>query len=150
RARMVYPARALTPPIERANIADSDESTALLGIPGFTWADLRSPARLADLFACWDGELLAADPSLHARYSAWRAGAEPKAIELSSLLVELAPHVSAFVARLFRITDVCQAERERTRRELAVLRFKDEFVKRRALKRKVAPGDAAAAQARGA
>src|SRR5439155_300277 len=55
-----------------------------------------------------------------------------------------------FLARLYRVGDECHAIRARTEAELVLFRFKDEFVKRRALKRAVAPAAAAQAIARGA
>jgi NADPH-dependent glutamate synthase beta subunit-like oxidoreductase/NAD(P)H-flavin reductase len=119
-----------------------------LGIPGFTYEDLYSPARLRALFERWHDELRAADPELTQRYDALRlsGGADLSPVELSELLVALAPTVSRFVARLFDVEAAWLAERRRVEEELQVFRFKDEFVKRRALKRKPeestrAPGD---------
>src|SRR5262245_17176383 len=127
----------------------SDDRMPSLGVPGFTFHDLRSPERLRDLFDAWESGLAAADPSLQARYAAWRAtgGTSLPAVELSDLLVEVAPHVSQFVARLFGVTAEHEAERERTRQDLAIFRFKDEFVKRRALKRAAPPSDSPAEHA---
>src|SRR5262245_21883701 len=85
------------------------------GIRGFRYADLHSPERLRDLYETWERGLADTDPALHARYVAWRAGARPAPQELSALLVEVAPHVAAFVARLFGVT----AEREALRRATA-------------------------------
>ncbi|HEY2748465.1 MAG TPA: FAD-dependent oxidoreductase [Polyangia bacterium] len=109
-----------------------------LGLPGYSYADLYDPAKLRTLFEAWHRELHAGDAALGARYDAYRAtlGAELGPQALSDLLVELAPSVSRFVARLFRVEDEWNALRVRTEEELHVFRFKDEFVKRRALKRK--------------
>jgi NADPH-dependent glutamate synthase beta subunit-like oxidoreductase len=109
-----------------------------LGIDGFTYEDLFSPARLRDLHERWHAELRAHDPALAQRYDAWRAsgGDELAPIALSELLVALAPTVSRFVARLFDVEAAWTAQRRRVEDELHVFRFKDEFVKRRALKRK--------------
>ncbi len=109
-----------------------------LGLPGYSYADLYDPAKLRALFEAWHAELHAADAALGARYDAYRAneGADLGPQALSELLVELAPSVSRFVARLFRVEDEWDELRRRTEDELHVFRFKDEFVKRRALKRK--------------
>ena len=134
---MVYVSARARAPHDTEEGMHSDDKVPGLGIPGFSFHDLRSPERLRDLFDAWERGLATADPSLHARYAAWRAtgGTSLPAVALSDLLVEVAPHVSEFVARLFGVTSERDAERERTRQELAIFRFKDEFVKRRALKR---------------
>jgi NADPH-dependent glutamate synthase beta subunit-like oxidoreductase/NAD(P)H-flavin reductase len=109
-----------------------------LGIEGYSYADLYAPAKLRELFELWHRELSASDAALAARYDAYRAtqGADLGPQELSDLLVALAPTVSGFVARLFRVEDEWNELKRRTEDELQVFRFKDEFVKRRALKRK--------------
>ena len=109
-----------------------------LGLAGYSYADLYDPAKLRALFEEWHMELHAADAALAARYDAYRAnlGADLGPQALSDLLVELAPTVSRFVARLFRVEDEWNELRRKTEDELHVFRFKDEFVKRRALKRK--------------
>ena len=121
-----------------------------LGIPGFTYADLHSAEKLKALYEAWCAELCARDAALAARYEAFRRA--PGAIEpvtFSELLVEVAPHVSRFVARLFGVTP----ERERllaeTRALSPIFKFKDQVVKRRAWKRGAVPwDDAVDAQAR--
>ncbi|MGZ3425003.1 MAG: FAD-dependent oxidoreductase [Polyangia bacterium] len=109
-----------------------------LGIDGFSYADLYDPAKLRLLFERWHAELHAGSAELGARYDAYRAtqGRDLAPQALSDLLVELAPTVSRFVARLFRVEDEWNELRQRTEDALHVFRFKDEFVKRRALKRK--------------
>jgi NADPH-dependent glutamate synthase beta subunit-like oxidoreductase/NAD(P)H-flavin reductase len=107
-----------------------------LGIAGFTYGDLYQPERLKALFDRWHEELSAHDGPLAARYDAYRGGAELSPQELSDLLVTLAPTVSRFVARLFDVTDAWMAQRRAVEEELKLFRFKDEFVKRRASKRK--------------
>src|SRR5438309_4398332 len=81
------------------------DSGLRLGIPGFTWRDLQSPARLADLLRAFEGKLWDAEPALAARYLAWRdkgpAAMTPP--EESALLVALAAVVSGFVGRLFGV-----------------------------------------------
>jgi NADPH-dependent glutamate synthase beta subunit-like oxidoreductase/NAD(P)H-flavin reductase len=126
----------------------SDVGELKPGIPGFTYADLYAPERLAALYDTWRAELESADGALAARYGAWRQAPESLApVALSSLLVEVAPHVSRFVARLFGVEEQWGARRRQVASELIVFRFKDELVKRRAWKRKV--DDAAAARREG-
>jgi NADPH-dependent glutamate synthase beta subunit-like oxidoreductase/NAD(P)H-flavin reductase len=117
-----------------------NHSNLQLGISGFTYADLYSPAKLRELYERWHAELHANDASLAARYDAYRetGDATLTPIQKSELLVELAPTVSSFVARLFGVTEETAAERKKVESELHVFRFKDEFVKRRAFKRKEA------------
>src|ERR1700759_5596072 len=101
-----------------------------LGISGYSYADLYDPAKLRTLFEAWHQELHAQDAALAARYDAYRAtqGADLGPQALSDLLVALAPTVSAFLARLFRVEDEWNELRVRTEEELHVFRFKDEFV----------------------
>ncbi|MSP62086.1 MAG: pyridine nucleotide-disulfide oxidoreductase [Myxococcales bacterium] len=116
---------------------------------GHTFADLFDPACLRDLHATWEQAVADADPALHARYLAHRGG-EPLGPEaFSTLLTDLAPHVGVHVARLFGVTAERDAARAATASALGLFRFKDEFVKRRASKRKVAPDAHAEVVARG-
>lgn len=84
-----------------------DESALTLGIPGFCYGDLYDPARLADLLDAFDAALKDADAGLHAEYVNYRdtQGQDMAPQAISDLLVRLAPHVGAFLARLFRIED---------------------------------------------
>ncbi len=113
-----------------------------LALPGFAYADLHDAARLRDLFEHWRAALGAADPALAARYDAWRA--DPDAlgpVETSTILTDVAPHVSAYVAALFGLT----GDRDRLTAAIQahdpVFRFKVDVVRRRAAGR----GKAAAA-----
>jgi NADPH-dependent glutamate synthase beta subunit-like oxidoreductase/NAD(P)H-flavin reductase len=114
-----------------------DETTLSLGIPGFSWADLFAPDRLRDLHDRFVEELAAAAPDTAARFAAYRtsrgAGMTPEAI--SDVLVETAPHVGAFVARLFGVELVRQRLIDDTAHADPIFRMKDQVVKRRALKR---------------
>ncbi|HZS38227.1 MAG TPA: pyridine nucleotide-disulfide oxidoreductase, partial [Polyangia bacterium] len=119
-----------------------------LGIAGVRYADLYEPAGLRALYQRWHDELAARDAALCARYDAYRAsqgeGLTPE--EISALLVDVAPSVSEFVIRLFGCKDAFSAQRRAVEAELVLFRFKDEFVKRRAWKKKVADADAARAE----
>ncbi len=99
------------------------------------FAELFDPLALARLHANWEMELTARDAALGERYRAARQSIPPP-VELSDLLVALAPHVGEFLARQFGVTRERDAARHRAQSDLVLFRFKDEFVKRRALKRK--------------
>src|SRR3954470_22651915 len=72
-----------------------------LGVPGFSYADLHDPLRLADLTAAFDAEVRAVDGDLYDRYAAHRSGTAVLAgTNESDLLVDLSAHLSKFVAKL--------------------------------------------------
>ena len=90
-----------------------------LGVPGFKYADLNRVRRLEALDAAFLAALRDADAALAAELDAYRAaaGAGIAQAEESELLLRVAPHVGAFVARLFRIDDdYTRALRARARR----------------------------------
>ena len=78
--------------------------TMPLGIEGFTYADLYSPARLQDLYERFCRDVAAADPAFWAEWDAYRAAPDaPRSpVEVSDLIVRMAPHVSRFVERALR------------------------------------------------
>src|SRR5262245_61703974 len=82
----------------------ADTGDWMLGIPGFTYADLHDPRRLADLGQAFDRSLAAADPELAGAFEAWRRAPDATAvIERSRLLVGVGAHLSDFIARLFGV-----------------------------------------------
>ena len=106
------------------------------GIPGFAYPDLHDAARLRDLYDVFMAELRAVDPALADRYDAWRAAPDALGpIDASAILTATAPHVSAFVARLFGIDDERALLRAGIRAHDPVFRFKIDLVRRRALAR---------------
>src|SRR3954447_23546339 len=76
-----------------------------LGVPGYTFADLHEPERLASLYNRFCEEVAAADPALWAGWDVYRRApdAPPPPLALSHLLIAMAPHVSRFVKRLFDV-----------------------------------------------
>ncbi|HJQ33685.1 MAG TPA: FAD-dependent oxidoreductase [Pyrinomonadaceae bacterium] len=107
-----------------------------LGIQGFAYGDLYRPARLRALAEAFYAEVGREDAALHARLAEYVAsrGENLKGTRAESeLLIEAAPHLSRFVARLFGI----EGERERLAEEIRaqdpVFQFKH-FVQRRATK----------------
>jgi NADPH-dependent glutamate synthase beta subunit-like oxidoreductase/NAD(P)H-flavin reductase len=113
--------------------ATSDPNDLRLGIPGFTYADLFDPARLADLTARFDAWLRDESPSAHATFDAYRAcrgeGMAPEAV--SSALIAAAPYVSRFVARLFGVEREVAAACAMTHERDPLWVFKKDFAKRR-------------------
>jgi len=106
-----------------------------LGVPGYTFADLHEPERLASLYDRFCEEASAADPALWAEWSAYRRApdAPMPPVALSNLLIAMAPHVSRFVKRLFDVDTPAAAIASSTRAQDDLFRFKVDFVRRRAL-----------------
>ncbi len=116
--------------------ATSHGSELVLGIAGFGYADLFEPARLADLDGVFREELRATAPETFAKFDAFRAaqgeGLAPEAV--SALLVEVAPYVSAFVARLFGVEAEARVLVDAADARSPLWRFKKEFAKKRLFK----------------
>src|SRR5215212_8416806 len=107
-----------------------------LGVEGFTYGDLYRPARLRALAEAFYAEVESADAGLGARLAEY-VGARGENLKgtkaESELLIEAAPHLSRFVARLFRIEDERERLAEGIRAQDPVFQFK-QFVQRRATK----------------
>ena len=111
-------------------------ATTPLGVPGYTFADLHDPDRLASLYDRFCEEAAAADPALWSEWDAYRTNPDALAaapVKISNLLEAMAPHVSRFVARLFEIGPRADALARATRDQDDLFRFKVDFVRRRAL-----------------
>ena len=106
-----------------------------LGIPGFVYADLHVASRLKDLHDVFCREVASADAAFWEEWSAYAASpvAPRSPIEVSDLIVRMAPHVSRFLMRLFRAEEAGAGLVERTRDLDVLFRFKVDFVRRRAL-----------------
>jgi NADPH-dependent glutamate synthase beta subunit-like oxidoreductase/NAD(P)H-flavin reductase len=110
-------------------------ASSSLGVPGYTFADLHDPERLASLYERFCEEVEAADPVFWREWDAYRQApdAPRPPLELSNLLIGMAPHVSRFVKRLFDVDVPATAIAESTRDQDDLFRFKVDFVRRRAL-----------------
>jgi hypothetical protein len=108
---------------------------APLGVPGYTFADLHEPKRLASLYDRFAEELRAADPALWSEWAAYQKAPDaPRSpVALSTLLIAMAAHVSRFVTRLFSVGPQLETIAEATRAQDDLFRFKVDFVRRRAL-----------------
>src|SRR5437870_582330 len=97
-----------------------------IGVPGFTFADLHDPHRLRDLTEVFDRSLEQSDAPLHARYDRYRTtlgdGMTPQ--EISAVIIDVAPHVSAFLSELFQVQDEHGRWRRAVELETAVFVFK--------------------------
>ncbi len=115
------------------------------GISGFSYADLRDVAQLPRLMAAFDAHARGVlDPALWTRFVDYREhggeGTSPE--EVSEVLVAIAPVVSDFLARLFRVEAEVNAIAGDIAREQVIFEFKREFVKKRPARRKRAEIDA--------
>jgi len=126
----------------------SSRTALSLGLPGFEYADLHRPERLADLLRRFERTLEDEDAALFERYRRYHrargghaADGEPPrasgreeemtAQEISDVLVEVAPHVSRFLARLFAVDDERERQARAARREMdTVFEFRQRVVAR--------------------
>src|SRR3954463_8728915 len=101
-------------------------ATSSLGVPGYTFADLHEPERLPSLYDRFCEEAAAADPVLWNEWEAYRAApdAPRPPIELSNLLIAMAPYVSRFLRRLFDVDTPASAIAAATHAQDALFRFK--------------------------
>jgi NADPH-dependent glutamate synthase beta subunit-like oxidoreductase/NAD(P)H-flavin reductase len=105
-----------------------------LGVPGFTFADLHSAARLRDLYDVFCAEVRGQEPELWVRWEAYQQAPDSlAAVPRSGLLVAMAPYVSRFVTRLFAVGPEADALAAATAAFDELFRFKIDFVRRRTL-----------------
>jgi NADPH-dependent glutamate synthase beta subunit-like oxidoreductase/NAD(P)H-flavin reductase len=107
-----------------------------LGIEGFAYGDLHRPERLRALAEAFYAEVEREDAALHARLAEYVSsrGENLKGTRAESeLLIKAAPHLSRFVARLFRVEEERARLAEGIRAQDPVFQFK-QFVQRRATK----------------
>jgi NAD(P)H-flavin reductase/NADPH-dependent glutamate synthase beta subunit-like oxidoreductase len=109
--------------------------TMPLGIDGFSYADLHAPVRLRDLHEIFCREVEAADPTLWAEWDVYRSAPDAvrSPLERSDLIVRMAPHVSRFIEKLFRVEGFSASLVSGTTALDPLFRFKIDFVRKRAL-----------------
>jgi len=107
-----------------------------LGVPGFKYADLNRVRRVEALDRAFLTCLRETDPALADEFERYRNsnGAALERQQESALLIRVAPHVGAFIARLFGIDAEYHSLCERMRGDQAVFEWKRQFVERRVLK----------------
>jgi NADPH-dependent glutamate synthase beta subunit-like oxidoreductase/NAD(P)H-flavin reductase len=117
----------------------------VLGVPGFTFLDLHEPERLAVLHATFLEFLKSRDAALHGVWTAHADGSAPLAgPKESELLIGVARHQSAFLARLFAIEGDVGARRTSLIERQIVYKVRDRFVKKAVRRVQLAAGDTAA------
>ncbi len=117
----------------------STASSLALGFAGFTWSALRDVSQLPRLTEAFDAyareALTESSWALLSRYRSTRGeGMSPE--EVSDAVIQSAPVVADFLARLFAVDDGRERLREAASREQVIFDFKREFVKKRTAKRK--------------
>ena len=108
---------------------------SLPGLVGFTYADLYRPARLHELAEVFYQELNSHDAELHGKLRAYIAaeGARYTQKDEAEILVNAAPYLSAFTARLFGVVQERQQLVDNIKVQDPLWTFKT-FLTRRAIK----------------
>jgi NADPH-dependent glutamate synthase beta subunit-like oxidoreductase/NAD(P)H-flavin reductase len=107
-----------------------------LGIPGFKYADLNRVRRLEALDRTFLTHLEASDPLIAKEFMQYRnsAGQGYTKLQESEFLIRVAPHLGAFIAKLFKIEAEYQALCERVRNEQVLFKWKRDFLEKRIFK----------------
>jgi len=112
-----------------------------LGLDGYTFLDLHRPQRLAELHAHFLTDLRGADSELHAR---WIAHVDHKerlsGPAQSEIMVRVSRHVSAFIAKLFRLDDYAGKRRQTLLDRQVVYKVRNGFVKKQMRRAALAEG----------
>ncbi len=87
------------------NTQEIIDDPIVLGIPGFSYADLYDPSKLEALLTVFDDAVKKEDAALFSRYLNYRNTQDNnlKPEEISQILVDLSMHLGFFVAKLFGI-----------------------------------------------
>jgi len=87
------------------NTQEIIDEPLVLGIPGFSYADLYDPLKLEALLTVFDDVVKKEDAALFSRYLNYRnnQGNNLKPEEISQILVDMSIHLGFFVAKLFGI-----------------------------------------------
>lgn len=119
--------------MKKAAISDS----LILNLPSFTYPDLFQPDKLAELTDIFYDEVRLLNPSLFERFDAYRKvqGVNFEVTETSAILVEMAPYLDAFVARIFGVEAEMKIKKITAGRERILFKFRRDFFNRRALKK---------------
>jgi len=107
-----------------------------LGVPGFKYADLNRVRRVEALDRAFIAELRDADATLAEDFVRYRdsGGKDRDRLRESNLLIQVAPYIGEFIARLFHIETEYDSLCERVRADQVVFRWKRNFVERHVLK----------------
>ena len=104
-----------------------------LGIADFNYADLYNTARLNDLLAVFDESVKYHDTDLYTQFIAYRntQGADLSPEQQSAILVNVAPYVGQFVAKLFNVESAHQAQKTTIQKDIeTIFTYKNEVVEK--------------------
>ncbi len=89
------------------HVQTENSDVLVLGIPGYEYADLHQPEKLAELHREFSDYVGQYDPQLLTEYREYKSsqGEGMTAEQISDLLVRIAPLLGTFVAKLFNIED---------------------------------------------
>ena len=110
-----------------------EQNNLILGIPGFTYADLYNSERLKDLLEVFDASVQHHDAGLYDKFAAYRKnqGEGLKPEEISDLLVNMGPYVGQFVAKLFNVSEQHQSQSVKIKDEIdTIITYKNEVVEK--------------------
>ncbi|MGR9116403.1 MAG: pyridine nucleotide-disulfide oxidoreductase [Gammaproteobacteria bacterium] len=110
---------------------ENNDTSLTLGIPGFEYADLYDPGRLSELLAVFDRSVQHQDSRLFGEFERYRScqGEGMNPVEISELLVKMAPLVGKFVAHLFNVDAIRTQQIDRIRQEFnSVFYYRNEIV----------------------
>jgi len=109
-------------------------------VAGFTYQDLHSEPRLAELDGVFVEELRRDDPALAEKLNAWRTAPDVfDPVAKSRFLVEAARPLSRFIARLFGIEREWREQAASAGPEAVLFRFRRDFLLRRAARAAAVP-----------
>jgi len=111
--------------------------TLQLHFADFTFYDLYKPEKLAELTRLFFEEVQFKDPEVFKQFDEYRRtkGVGITNPEISRRIIEMAPHLSDFIARLFGVENEHQSLRRAAGRDEIIFKFKKDFFARRALKK---------------
>lgn len=110
---------------------DPSDSALELGISGFNYQDLHAPQGLARLSEQFDSVVKEGNSELYEKFKSYRecSGNGMAATEISEVLVQTAPLVGEFLARLFRVEESRAEQMRAVRTEIdTVIAFRNEIV----------------------
>jgi NADPH-dependent glutamate synthase beta subunit-like oxidoreductase/NAD(P)H-flavin reductase len=107
-----------------------------MGIAGYRFRDLFAPEKLHALHDQFFSEVQGSAPAAYATFDAYRSckGVGMKPEDVSIAILALAPHVSAFVAKLFNVEASTKTLRDEVQGRSVLFSFRRDFVKKRVLK----------------
>ncbi len=109
------------------------QNNLTLGIANFSYPDLYDADRLNDLSTVFDESIHYHDADLYARFAAYRQtqGVDLTPEATSQLLVDVAPYLGKFVAKLFNISDEHQAQSRAIKDEIdTIFTYKNEVIEK--------------------